>query len=188
MRNAVLFTAVAAFLLTGCSSMQVYVDYDKEADFDALQTFMFKDSGKESMVGSSPLLHSRLISTIEEQFEAAGLEKVDSNPDIYVTYYTSTKEEFRADTTSFGYGYPSPWHSYGYGYGGWGYGYGGTTGSTRVTSYDVGTLVVDAWSAETESLLWRGVASDVVEDNPEKASKQLEHAIAKMVAESEKKM
>ncbi|NIQ79423.1 MAG: DUF4136 domain-containing protein, partial [Anaerolineae bacterium] len=92
------------------------------------------------MSKTAPLIHDRLVASIERALEAAGLEKVESGADLFVTYYTSTRQEFRADTTGFGYGYPPRWNRYGY----WG---GVSSSTTRVTSYDVGTLVVDIWDA-----------------------------------------
>ena len=113
---------LSALVVTGCSSMKVYIDYDKSADFDAYETFQFVDHPDESMASSSPLLHDRLVNSIVQTFTDAGFRQVEDGADMMVTYYTSSDTEFRADTTYYGYGYPSPWHSYGYGYGGWGLG------------------------------------------------------------------
>lgn len=182
---ATLLTVLVA-ALTGCSSMQVYIDYDRSADFQAYETFMFVDHPEDSMSTVAPLIHDRLVDSISAAFEDAGYQRVEQDGDLMVTYYTSTEQEFRADTTHWGYGYPSPWYRYGYGYGGWGWG--GSVGTTQVTSYDVGTLVVDAVDAAEKTLIWRGVASDVVPDSPDKLSKKLDSAIDRMVTESQKKM
>jgi hypothetical protein len=52
--------------------------------------------------------------------------------------------------------------------------------STRVHSYTTGTLVVDIWDAKAEELIWRGVASDTISDNPEKNLAKLNKALVKM--------
>ena len=135
------------------------------------------------MSQSSPLIHERLVNSIERQMEAAGLEKVESGADVFVTYYTSTRQEFQANTTHFGYGYPSRWYRYGY-YGG----PSGGTSTTRVSSYDVGTLIIDVWDSEKNLLLWRGVAEDTVPSSPEKLSAKIDKAIEKMVQQSRQRM
>jgi hypothetical protein len=54
--------------------------------------------------------------------------------------------------------------------------------STTVSTYEVGTLVVDAWDPKTEKLVWRGTATNMtVSDNPEKMMKRIDKALAKIV-------
>ena len=181
MRSLPVLMALAVVVIGGCSSMKVYIDYEENVDFDSFQTFKFRDSPEESMSGSAPLIHQRLVASIENTLIEAGLEKVESGADLFVTYYTSTQREFRADTTHMGYGYPPRWNRYGY----WG---GVSSSTTRVSSYDVGTLVIDIWDTEDNILVWRGVASDTVPNSPEKLSAKLDKAIAKMVKQSQDKM
>ena len=142
---------------------------------------------KSSVKDSDPLLHSRIVSGIEHYITLGGLAEADGDPDIYITYHGSSKEELSVNTTSFGYGYPSGWGhgSYG-GYGGYyGHHYGGMyggTASTTVTSYQVGTLVIDIWDADTQKLIWRGMAADIVlTENPTKMAKKIDKALKKMV-------
>jgi hypothetical protein len=173
---------LALFLVaTGCSSMKVYIDYEENVDFESFRTFKFRDAAEESMSGTAPLIHGRLVTSIENTLIEAGLEKVDSGADLFVTYYTSTQQAFRADTTHMGYGYPSRWNRYGY----WG---GVSSSTTRVSSYDVGTLVIDIWDTEDNILVWRGVANDTVPNSPEKLSTKLDKAIGRMVKQSQEKM
>ena len=113
--------------------------------------------------------------TLEAYYFAFG------DPDLFVTYHTSTRQEFRADTTGYGYGYPPRWNRYGY----WG---GVSSSTTRVSSYDMGTLVIDIWDAEDNILVWRGVAQDTVPSSPEKLTNKLDKAIAKMVKQSQEQM
>jgi len=45
-----------------------------------------------------------------------------------------------------------------------------------------GTLVVDAWDAETKELVWRGTATNItVVDNPDKMQKKVDSALEKIV-------
>ena len=78
-------------------------------------------------------------------------------------------------TTSFGYGYGSSMY--------WHRGYGGMGGSstTRAYTYTKGTLIIDIWDAKSEKLVWRGSATATVKENPEKAAKQIDNVVNKMV-------
>ncbi len=60
--------------------------------------------------------------------------------------------------------------------------------TTTVSNYDVGTLVIDAWDANTDTLVWRGIAEDTVPSDPDKVSEKIDKAIARMVDESEARM
>lgn len=180
-RTSRLLVIAIALVVSGCSSMKVYIDYEENVDFGSFQTFKFRDSETDSLSKSSPLIHERLVSTIVATLESAGLEQVESGADLFVTYYTSTQREFRADTTGYGYGYPPRWNRYGY----WG---GVSSSTTRVTSYDVGTLVIDIWDTEDNLLVWRGVAIDTVPNSPDKLTAKLDKAIAKMVKQSQERM
>jgi len=120
------------------------------------------------------------------ELAASGLTKVEANPDVFVTYHTSTENKVRLESDSYGYGFG------GYGTAGWGrYGYGyGVAGpvstTTRVVEYDEGTLVVDIWDAGTKELVWRGTASRVFSENAQKAEKEVVKIIKDMAKQSKK--
>ena len=61
------------------------------------------------------------------------------------------------------------------GLGGW------ASATTTVDTYNVGTLVSDIWDAETKKAVWRGVASSVVPDDPQKGIKKIDAALDKLV-------
>ena len=65
------------------------------------------------------------------------------------------------------------------GWGGWMWGgFGDET--TEIENYTVGTLVVDIFDNSTKKLIWRGSASDVLSDKPEKNMGKLDKAVDKM--------
>jgi len=176
---------VAALLLMAAPAFaqKVYIDYDNDYDFDSPETFTWAKTSETSVEDANPLMHSRIVNAIEHYLTMGQLREVESDPDLYVTYHTSTKENLSLNTTSFGYGYPGGW--YGGGYGGYygSYGYGGMgSSSTTVSSYETGTLVVDAWDPKTEKLVWRGTATNMtVADNPDKMMKRIDKALSKIV-------
>lgn len=186
MKFGALVLATFTLMAAPAFGQKIYIDYDKDYDWSTIKTYAWKVTTETSVQKANPLLHSRIVNGIEHYITLGGLTEVDSDPDIYVTYHGSSKEELSVNTSSYGVGYPGGWGygSYG-GYGGYyGHHYGGMygTASTTVTSYRVGTLVIDAWDADTQELIWRGMAADIVlTENPTKMAKKIDKALKKMV-------
>ena len=159
-------------LTVGCSSMKVNHDYDQQADFSSYKTFSWFDSDT-NVRDTSPLAHQRFIDAVEGQLRTKGFQRVDSNPDVVMTYNAEESQEMSLDTTYMG--------------GGWGYGPGmyggmGMGGSTTTTvrKYNVGTIVLDMWDAKEKHLVWRGIVSDTVSDNPQKNASKIATAAQKL--------
>jgi hypothetical protein len=100
---------------------------------------------------------------------SSGLQEVDSDPDVYVTYHGSATNQLRFDTT---YMTMTNWHRPG-----WHSGMGVTSASTRTTTITEGTLVIDIWDASTNSLVWRAIATDTLSRNPERNTRAIERAV-----------
>jgi hypothetical protein len=159
----VVVLSVTISVSTGLAQ-KVTEDWDHDVDFANYQTYMFH---KGTPV-PNPLMDQRVISAIESELSAKGIEKVESNPDMYVTYHSSTKQDTQYVTDNFGYGYGLRW------------GGGMGTSTTRSYSYTKGTIVVDLWDATKKQLIWRGSATDTVSDKPEKNSKKIHKAMEKL--------
>ena len=179
MRYSALFLPVLILLMAGPAfAQQVTIDYDRDYDTSKIKTFMWVQSPETSLAETDPLFHSRIVNGIEYYLTQNGAREVESDPDVYVTYHTSTTEQVVLNTTNYGYGYPGGWGG-GYGYGGYG---GGGMSTTTATTYERGTLVVDVWDATKKELVWRGVASNIsVYQDPEKMWKRIDKALKKMV-------
>ncbi len=145
-------------------AQKVNEDWDREVNFADYQTYMWK----QGTPTPNPLMDQRVISAIESELSAKGIHKVESNPDMYVTYHASIHQNQQYVTDNFGYGYGR----------GWGGGMGSST--TRTYTYTKGTLVVDLWSAQGKKLLGRGTATDTLSDKPEKNSKKIHKAMEKL--------
>lgn len=170
----------ALFLLVAAPSFaqKVYVDYDKEADFDSYKTYSWAKTEETSIKGESPLMHSRMVSAIEYHLNKGGMTEVEENPDLYVTYHTNSKEEVQLNTSYYGYGYGGGWYRDPY----WGGGYGMGGATTTAYTYTRGTLIIDAWDAKKKQMVWRGAAEAIVKEKPEKQAAQIDKALAKIVA------
>jgi hypothetical protein len=175
---------LALFLIaTPALAQKIHIDYDEEADFSKYKTFAWYSSPDTSVADSNDLVHRRIVEIIQNQLQSGSLELVGSDPDLYVTYHTDEKEEMSLNTTHYGYGYPSAWAWDPY-YGGWG---GGMSSShTTAYTYTRGTLIIDIWDAKEEKLIWRGSATDVVPENPQKLERKLEKSLQKMAKKWDK--
>src|SRR5690606_4079030 len=87
----------------------------------------------------------------------------------YTTLFRSRLDSFYDGPMWNGWGWYGPWA--------WGppMGY-----RTQVTTYTVGTLVVDMFDARTKRAVWSAVAEDTVPDTPAKINADIDAAVAKM--------
>ena len=166
---------LSTLLGVGCSSQKVDFDYARDADFSKFSTYAWHEDDT-SLRDENMLAHERVITSVDGQLSSKGFRKVDANPDVYVTYRSEDEENMTLSTTDMGYNYGPGWGWGGY-YGG---GIGMGTSTTQVRTYTVGTLVVDIWDASEKALVWRGIASDTVSDNPQKNAQKIQSAVTKM--------
>ena len=159
---------------------KITVDYNADTDFTKIRTFKFVNTEETSIECNNQPMHGCIIAIIEETQNWAGLQKADDDPDVFVTYHAMTADPSSFTTTGIDYG------GWGRGYRRWGgYGVMGTP-TTRENTYTNGTLVVDAWNAETETLIWRGTSSQVLKTMPVKQEKQIRKTLTKMAHQCEK--
>ncbi len=174
---------LAALLIAGPAAAQkIHVDYDRSIDPSKYETFAWGPTPQTSLKEESPLMHSRMKNAIEYHLTEGGLVEDPENPDIYVTYHTNVEEQVQLNTSSFGYGYGPGWGWSPY----WGGGMGMGSSTTTVTKYKRGTLIIDIWDANTKKMVWRGTAEAVVKENPQKAARQTDRVVAKIVKRWEK--
>jgi hypothetical protein len=159
-------------------AQEVHIDYDRMARFTTYKTFGWSDSPETSLRETSDMMHERIKKTIIDTFAAGRLNYVTSDPDLLVTYHTSSREDFQVNTASFGYGYPGSW--------GWDPYWGGSFSTTTVTPYTRGTLIIDVWDAKEKMLIWRGSATAVVSNNPEKNAKKIDKSVKKIAKKWQK--
>ena len=178
--------AAALVLSTFAFSAQAQkpqIQWNSKYAFDGVETFAWQDTPETSLEGRNPFMHSLIKNTIEAELATSGLTEVEANPDVWVNYHASTTTETQLRTDSYGYSMG------GYGMAGWGY-YGMAAGpvssTTRVVEYTKGTLVVDIWDAASKELVWRGMMTDTLPDNVQKAEKLVVRAIGKMADQGRK--
>ncbi len=185
MKKALGLVFVLALAATPAMAQKVTIDYAHDYDFEAIKTFQYVPTDK-SDVKDNDLMDQRIEDMIKKELREGGGTEVQSNPDIYVTYHFTSKENTSYNTTSMGYG---GYGGYGGGWGGWG-GYGGMGGmgssTTYATTYTEGTLIIDLYDPETKKLVRRGTGTVTVKDKPEKQVKQVDKILTKIGAKWDK--
>jgi len=159
-------------IITGCSTISVNQDYDPAYDFSKLKTFGFIPITEEA--GIDQLNATRLGDAIKANLTAKGYT-LSENADFGIALFF-TKDTKTSIQSTGGYGY-----GYGYGY----RGYGGMGGSTYVTQYEEGTLVIDFVDMAKQELVWRGVGTGALSDSPsvEERTENINNAVSQILAQ-----
>ncbi len=176
-KSAILFVIVLGMFSFAAAKFKAYVGYDKDVDMSTIKTFSYYESLETSAANGD--IHQMIKYLIIIKFKASGLKQVDADPDIYVTYHTSQQSDLKLDVTMYSYSYSAGW---------W---WSPLWGSGMDTvAYTRGTLVVDAFSPKTKTIVWRGVVTGVIPDQatPEKAQKTIERALDAIGGEWQKQL
>lgn len=172
----------------------VYTNYNDNFDFGSVTTFTIPDSiplVEEDTRPNNPEFvedpyRTTIISNLRQQMEDRGYQYVDqsANPELILFPTAST------DTETYYYYWGGYWGWWGWG-GGWyypgyypGYGY--------QTSYEIGTVMVQAVyddpnipDDEDKPVQWVGVMNGLLQGNTNSVDKRIESSILQMFAQSE---
>lgn len=167
--------AVAVLAAGTAFAQQVYVDFDRQADFSSYETFDWAPTPETSLEEAAPLLHSQIVSGIEGHLAAAGLVKADLMPDLLVTYHTRIAGLVRLDAASYGYDYGPGWV--------WDPAWGSSAGdyAQKVRTYPQGSLIIDIWDLAAERVVWRGTVVGLVPEHPSDAAAEIQAALQAIV-------
>lgn len=177
MRTSLTITLLILSAALPVQAQQVWVDYDSTAAFAQFRTFQFKEA-EESLLDYSMTLHYQVVNDLKNYLLEGGMQEVETDPSVYVTYYTADRGHLQLSLTDLEY-------AYGEGVdarvmpGGVG------TRTPEFFQFEQGTLIVDVWEAETRRLIWRGIATAAVPTTPEKQSKRLSKALKKLIKQWE---
>ena len=140
---------------------QVSVNYNHSQSFTPYHTYAWGSDNANKVQNS--ILAQVAVQNIDSALQGKGWQKVEvgQNPDVLVTASGGLKEQ-----TSY-----SAW-----GMRGIGGGMGGITPEQNV----IGTLVIDLYDAKNQSLVWRALAQNTLNNNGSKNQQMVQKAIAKM--------
>jgi hypothetical protein len=140
----------------------VKTDYDRSANFNQYKTYSW---GKVQT--QDALLVDRIKSAVDAALTAKGWTQVASGGDVplMATEITQNQQILNTYYDSFGRGRRLG-------------GFGNATTTTE--NYQVGSLVVDMFDAQTKKLIWRGSSSDTLSSKADKNIKNLDKGVEKM--------
>ena len=178
----ILLLSVFTLSLIGCSSIKYSTDFDPTQDFSIYKTYRFANPSEvdpEDLLTQYPLIKKRVVAAIEEDFAAKGFELAgEGEPDFVVLLAAGSKERMQVTNTG-GYGYGG-WYGGYRGYGGYGYG-----GSTYVSYYEEGALVIDIIDWQEKELSFKGTATGTLsksEKTPEESQADIDELVTNILA------
>ncbi|RZL89130.1 MAG: DUF4136 domain-containing protein [Variovorax sp.] len=156
-----------SMLLAACASPpSVKTDVNPAANFGSYRTYSWIAKAE----GASPLVQQRIVDGIDAKLQAKGWRPVAANADVHVGAHVSSQQKQSNNVAYSSAGY------------GWDWGGFGPSATNTVTTYEVGTLVVDMFDARTRKAIWRGAASGTLQDDPGKMSALVQSSIDQMFA------
>lgn len=158
--GAMSVAVVAATIAGAAAASTAKIDYDRTADLSSYESWAWKRGDEHR--GTS-LAEARIRRTLAAGFAERGFERVAevAQADFLVDYHAAAHGELRVRE-----GFRTP-------------GFGRALAVDRVP---VGTLVVDVFDAESGALVWRGLVSDTLARDPERAERKTAKAVAKLLA------
>ena len=167
MRN-ILFISIALLVFSSCSSVKFTADYDGDVDFTKFKTLSYYGWTEESDKILNKFEKERIEKAFGDEFEKRGFTLAERDGDIIVSLFIVVDQKKGATAYTNHYGGGGPYGYYGgYGYGaGWGWGMGYSSTSYSEYDYYVGTLVCDIFDSKTKKLIWQGVVTGEIDDNP----------------------
>ncbi len=169
MKKHHLLLIVLLLCLFSCSAVKVTTDYDKSGDFSKYKTYEFLGWQGDSEKILNDFDKERLHKAFATEFEKRKLELVEENGDIAVTLFVVVDQKSSITGYTNYYGGPG----YGYGRGAWGWGGGHSSTTYTESDYLKGTLVVDVFDGQSKELVWQGVGTKTIEENPQKRDKNI---------------
>jgi hypothetical protein len=142
-------------------AQQVSVNYNHSQSFTPYHTYAWGADNANQVQNS--ILAQVAVQGIDSALQGKGWQKVapGQNPDVLVTASGGMKQQ-----TSY-----SAWGMRGIG--------GGMGGITPEQSV-IGTLIVDLYDAKTQSLVWRAIGQNTLNNNGNKNQQMVQKALAKM--------
>lgn len=152
---------VVCLISIAALAQQVQVNYDHSRDFSQYHTYAWAPNNANQVQNS--ILAQVAQQDINSQLQGKGLQMVqeNQNPDLIVLSSGGLRQQ-----TSY-----SAWGMRGIG--------GGMGGITPEQSVE-GTLIVDLHDAKTQTLVWRAIAQDTLNNNGNKNQQMVNKAIQKM--------
>ena len=156
--------AAAAAIAVACAPITVTTYTGRDADVAAYRTFAWdrSDGGVpgDPRLDNNDLFHDYVRHAIERQLVSRGYEPTALQPDLYVRYQSSARQQTRVSDSRTAAGRPCD--------------------GCSVEVYDIGTLLIDLRDARSGALVWRGVAESTLPDQVNRQD-HLEQTVERVV-------
>ena len=162
-----------SFLLSGCSMTTVNFDYDTDFDFSVLSHYGWLDTPDD--FPATEIVVQRIKNAVNQQMAAKGFSQVPESPDFQISLQ-GFRDIVRQGVQS--------GNSY-QGYGGYNRGYNrGYAQRVEVYEYEEGTLTLTIINTASDTLIWQGKATDILEPSlsTEAKEKKTQEVVAKLLA------
>lgn len=169
-QKSIIVTFVIVFL-SACASLRTTSDFEKGTDFSQYNSYQIVYIDNEK-AGIDEINLKRITRAVKNELSKKGLgEKSDADLQVYLHAMITNKAMAIASTGYYG-GY-APYR--------WGrIGYGAADTTIDVEEYKEGTLVVDLVDSKNESLVWQGLVSGTIKENPKDREKNINNAVARL--------
>ena len=147
----ILWAAIAASIFTGCASMRVMTNYDKEINFAQYKTYRFvQPRGQRRTEIKNPLFSKNVMHEIRPIMEEKGFTEAASlqEADLLIHFYAMIRQRQN---------FVSPTYRVGR----WGRTWVARPG--HVVRYKEGTLGIDIVDRRKKELVWQGVGKGVLD-------------------------
>lgn len=175
MKQSIIFSFLSSlFFLASCSSLSVTSDYDREANFSSYKTYSFAKMDVER-TNINDINKNRLIRAVKNEMNERGFtESDDADLEIHMHGVIENKWSATARTDYYGMGLP---------YYRRGFGWGGVPGTTTVDiqKYEEGTLIVDLVDVKEKKLVWQGIGTAILRNNPKNVEERINKAMANIL-------
>ncbi|MCF8349496.1 MAG: DUF4136 domain-containing protein [Bacteroidales bacterium] len=178
-----LLLPLVILFLVSCSSLQVTNNYDKSVNFKSFTTFSLYPWNKDLDKTVNAYDKQTIMDAVKSEMQRRGYQYVEKDGELIVSTFVilKNKTDYQAYTDHYsgyaGYGggwgyYGSPW-AYGYG---WGPGFSTTTITSR--DYVQGSLLIDIFELKTKKLIWQGIGTGEVDEDPATRDRNLPKSIS----------
>jgi hypothetical protein len=165
--------ALSSVLATSCAMMTVSSHVEPGLDASRYRTFDWGPADSlptgDPRLDRNPFFQDHMMGAVEKQLTLRGYTQLTSGtPDLLVHYHANVANRIDVNRIDrqFGYCYD-------------------VECSARVIDYQAGTLVIDVVDARSNRVIWRGWAQTSVESvigHPDRLSRMINDAVARMLA------
>ena len=172
MRKLLLISSII-FLISCGPTIQVFSDHDKDVNIQSYNNYGWLDIKEIEAKNNDPrfyneLTDKRIRDAVNKEMGAKGFVLKTSNVQLKLHYHIIIENKSVVATEPVGTRYGAYWEK----------------NRTSVFQYKEGTLIIDLMDANTNQLVWRGWATDVITD---KTTKEPEKSINNAVQQIFKK-